>query len=253
VSASREVAGLVGFTAICVAAALLAPPLAQPLSYHDFADRRVLLGVPRFADVVSNVGFLAAGMFGIAIVATRRAAFATPAERWPYLVFFEGLVLTSIGSAYYHLAPDNARLVWDRLPITMTLAGLLLSQVGDRIDPRAANALLVPAIAVGAGTVWYWQVTDNVVPYVIAQGYAAIATLAVALALPSRYTRGSDMYWACACFVIAKMCEAFDQPMYRMLEVVSGHTLKHLAAAAAGFVICAMLARRVVRTERAAP
>ena len=92
-----------------------------------------------------------------------------------------------------------------------------------------------------------------IVPYVIAQGYAAMATLAVALALPSRYTRGSDIYWAWACFVIAKMCEAFDRPIYRAIEVVSGHTLKHLAAAAAGLVICAMLARRVVRTEDAAP
>jgi hypothetical protein len=252
VSASKAVAGLVTFTAICVAAALLAPPIAQPLSYHDFADGRELLGVPRFADVVSNLFFLVAGIVGIAVVATRRAAFASPAERWPYLVFFAGLVLTSIGSAYYHLAPDNARLVWDRLPITATLAGLFLSQVADRIDVRAANALLVPAIAVGAGTVWYWQVTDNVVPYVIAQGYAAMATLAVALALPSRYTRGSDIYWAWACFVIAKMCEAFDRPIYRAIEVVSGHTLKHLAAAAAGLVICAMLARRVVKTEGAA-
>jgi hypothetical protein len=225
-------------------AAFVVPPIAQPLSYHDFADRRAIFGVPRFFDVASNIAFLAAGVLGLAIVVVRRAAFASPAGRWPYVAFFAGLVLTSIGSAYYHLAPDNARLVWDRLPITTTLAGLLLSQVGDRISVRAANALLLPAIVVGAATVWYWQATDNLVPYGIAQGYAAIATFAIALAFPSRYTRGSDLYWAFACFVVAKVCETYDEAIYRLLHVVSGHTLKHLAAAAAGFVVCAMLARR---------
>ena len=203
-----------------------------------------MFGVPRFFDVASNIAFLAAGMLGLAIVAVRRAAFASPVERWPYIAFFAGLVLTSIGSAYYHLAPDNARLVWDRLPITTTLAGLLLSQVADRINVRAANALLLPAIVLGAATVWYWQATDNLVPYAIAQGYAAIATFAIAVAFPSRYTRGSDLYWAFACFVVAKAGEAYDQAIYSVAHVVSGHTLKHLAAAAAGFVVCAMLARR---------
>jgi hypothetical protein len=250
---NRKIAALLAFTAACVVAAFLVPPIAQPLSYHDFADRRTMFGVPRFFDVASNVAFLAAGVLGLAIVAVRRAAFESPVERWPYVAFFAGLVLTSIGSAYYHLAPDNARLVWDRLPITTTLAGLLLSQVADRIDVRAANALLLPAMAIGAATVWYWQAADNVVPYAIAQGYAGIATLAIALAFPSRYTRGADLYWAFAWFAIAKVCEALDQAIFRMGEVVSGHTLKHLAAAAAGLVLCAMLARRTLRTERVSP
>jgi hypothetical protein len=253
VSASRAVAGLVAFAAICVAAAFLVPPIAQPLSYHDFADRRELLGVPRFADVASNVAFLVAGVAGIVIVFARRAAFESAAERWPYVVLFVGLVLTALGSAYYHLAPDNARLVWDRLPITTTLAGLLMSQVGDRIDVRAANALLVPSIAIGAYTVWHWHATDNVAPYLITQVFAAIATFAIALMLPSRYTWGAAIYWAFACFVLSKAFEAWDQPIYRLLGVLSGHTLKHLAAAAAGFVLCAMLARRTVRMARAAP
>ena len=244
-----KVAWLLLFTLACIVAAFVVPPIAQPLSYHDFADRREMLGIPRFFDVASNLAFLAAGLAGLAIVAMRRASFAAPAERWPYVAFFLGLVATAAGSAYYHHAPDNARLVWDRLPITMTLAGLLLSQVGDRISVRAANALLVPAILVGAATVWYWRSTGNLAPYVIAQGYAAIATLAVALAFASRYARGSDLYWAFAWFVIAKLCEMYDEPIFRALHVVSGHTLKHLAAAAAGFAVCVMLGRRSVLTR----
>jgi hypothetical protein len=235
---------IAALTIAAAIAAFVVPPVAQPLSYHRFADDRAILGVPRFMDVASNAAFLVAGLAGLVIAATRRAAFASSAERWPYTVFFAGLVLTSVGSAYYHLAPDNARLVWDRLPITTTLAGLLLSQVGDRIDVRAANALLVPAVVLGAASAWYWYATDNVVPYLVAQGYAAIATLVIALAFPSRYTHGTAIYWAFVWFVLAKILESFDGAIFRAIHVVSGHTLKHLAAAAAGFAVCVMLARR---------
>ena len=244
---SARVGWMVAFTIVAAIAAFVVPPVAQPLAYHRFADAREILGLPRFFDVASNAAFLAAGVAGLAIASLRNAAFASPAERWPYVVFFAGLVLTSVGSAYYHVAPDNARLVWDRLPITTTLAGLLLSQIGDRVSVRAANALLVPAIAVGAASAWYWHATDNVVPYLVAQVYAAIATFLIALLFPSRYTHGAYIYWAFGWFVLSKLLESLDEPVYRAVGVVSGHTLKHLAAAAAGFVVCAMLARRALR------
>lgn len=32
--------------------------------------------------------------------------------------FFVGIVATAFGSAYYHLKPNDARLVWDRLPVS---------------------------------------------------------------------------------------------------------------------------------------
>jgi hypothetical protein len=250
---SAKVAWIVGFTVLCAVAAFVIPPVSQPLSYHHFADDREMLGVPRFLDVVSNAAFLVAGALGLAVVFLRRAAFVSPAERWPFVVFFVGLLLTSAGSGYYHLVPDNARLVWDRLPITTTLAGLLMSLVSDRVSVRMANALLVPAIVIGAAAAWYWHATDNLVPYLTVQIYAAVATFLIALAFSSRYTHGHYIYWAFAWFVISKICENYDEAIYRALRVLSGHTLKHLAAAAAGFVICAMLARRMVRTARASP
>jgi hypothetical protein len=246
-------AWIAGFTVVCIVAAFVVPPVSQPLSYHRFADGREMLGVPRFLDVASNFAFLVAGLLGLAIVAARRAAFEFPQERWPYVVCFAGLALTCFGSGYYHLVPDNARLVWDRLPITTTLAGLLLSQVGDRVSVRGANAWLVPAVVIGAASVWYWHATDNLVPYLVAQLYAAITTFLVAIAFTSRYTLGHYIYWAFAWFMLSKLLETYDEAIYRALRVVSGHTLKHLAAAAAGFVVCAMLARRRLRTERASP
>ena len=249
-----RIAWIVGFTVVAVVAAFVVPPVSQPLDYHNFADARTMLGVPRFLDVVSNLSFLLVGVIGLAIVALRRDAFATAPERWPYIVFFVGLALTCAGSGFYHLAPDNGRLVWDRLPITTTLAGLLVSQIGDRVNVRLANTLLIPAIVIGAASAWYWHMTDNLVPYLVAQIYAAVATFLIALLFPSRYTHGYYIYWAFAWFVMSKVTESYDEQIYKALGFVSGHTLKHLSAAAAGFAICAMLARRtVIRTARASP
>ena len=44
---------------------LCLPPIYQDARYHQFADRRRFLGVPNFADVVSNAPFLIVGLAGI--------------------------------------------------------------------------------------------------------------------------------------------------------------------------------------------
>jgi len=62
---------------------------------------------------------LLAGLAGLLVVLRRPAAFQRPAERWPYVVFSIGMLLTAAGSAYYHLAPDNERLFRGRLPMTV--------------------------------------------------------------------------------------------------------------------------------------
>ena len=101
---------------------------------------------------------------------------------------------------------------------------------------------------------WYWQCDATTsCPTWSPRCYAAIATFFIALAFPSRYTHGHYIYWAFAFFMLSKVFEALDAAIFKRLHVVSGHTLKHLAAAAAGFVICAMLARRTLRTGRASP
>jgi len=99
---------------VCAAAALF-PRTPQPLAYHDFADKRAWLGIPNFGDVVSNVAFAIAGAWGLIWLAspTARERFVEGRERWAYFAVFLGLLLTAFGSSYYHLAPDNARLVWD--------------------------------------------------------------------------------------------------------------------------------------------
>ena len=252
---NKRAAWLIALAVACALAAALLPRMPQPLDYHDFADRRSALGIANFLDVASNVGFLIAGIAGLVIVARPRTVFEYGVERWPYGVFFFGLLLTSLGSAYYHLAPDNARLFWDRLPMTIAFMGLVASQIVDRISVRAGLVLLVPMLAVGAASVIYWDMTEqagrgNVLPYGILQGYVVVVLLLIAIFCPSRYTRAGDLYYVFAWYALSKVLESFDAQIFGIGHVTSGHTLKHLAAAASGFVACRMLARRTLATAK---
>ena len=240
---------IVAFTLLAVAAAFLLPAMRQPVEYHDFADHRHTFGIDNFLDVVSNLAFLIAGVTGLVIVIGGRARFEFASERWPFVVFFLGVLLTALGSGYYHLAPDNETLFWDRLPMTIAFMGLVSSQIVDRINVRAGLMLLLPMLLIGAASVVYWRATErmgagNVLPYGILQGYSVIVLLLLARLNPSRYTRGSDIYWVFGWYVLSKLLETFDREVLTITHFVSGHTLKHLAAAAAAFVVCYMLVNR---------
>jgi len=259
----RHAAGLgwlAAFTVLCLLAALLVPALPQPADYHAFADQRRLFGVDNFLNVASNAAFLAVGLAGLVITLGPRARFGHPGERWPYAVFFAGLLLTALGSGWYHLAPDNERLFWDRLPMTVAFAGLISSQLVDRVGVRAGLVSLPLLIIAGAAAVLYWRATEragagNVMPYAILQGYAVVVLLLLAVLVPSRYTRGCDVYWVFAWYVLSKVLEAEDAEVMAVGGIVSGHTLKHLAAAAAGLIVCGMLVRRrvIAKAETVGP
>lgn len=247
---------VVALTVLAILAAVLAPAMPQWLSYHNFADSREMFGVPNVLNVGSNAAFLAVGIIGLYVTLSRRARFEFNIERWPYVVFFLGVLFTAAGSGYYHLAPDNTRLFWDRLPMTVAFMGLISSQIVDRLSIFAGIALLVPMLLVGAGSVLYWRVTENagagnVMPYGILQGYSVVVLLAITALMPSRYTLGNYLYWVFGWYVASKLLETFDRGVFGVGHVVSGHTLKHLAAAVAGVPVYLMLMRRTLITRAA--
>lgn len=239
-------------------AALLAvvvlPPYPQPLAYHRFADQRPFLGVPNFLDVVSNAPFLVVGSLGLLFLLGRRAspahgAFIERAEAWPYAVFFLAVALTSFGSAYYHLAPDNPRLAWDRLPLTLGLTSLLAATIAERVGVKTGLRVLVPLLAAGAGGVMYWRWSElrgaeNLHPYLAVHACTILAIVLVVALFPSRYSRGTDMFGAALLYAVAKVAELLDAEVYALGHVVSGHTVKHLVAALAVYWILRMLHER---------
>jgi hypothetical protein len=164
------------------------------------------------------------------------------------VVFFAALVLTGLGSGYYHWAPGNARLAWDRLPLAITVVGLLDATIGDRIGPGAALSLLAPLVGLAAVSVGYWHLTElrgagDLRLYALVQFYPLVAIPLMLWLLPARYTRGGDVLVAAATYALAKAPELADGWVFRAI-VVSGHTLKHLLAALAGYWVVRMLRYR---------
>jgi hypothetical protein len=240
--------GILGAAAVVPSAALLAiGPIPQDPAYHAFADGRTILGIPNFGDVVTNLPFVVVGLMGMALV--RKAVFRDPAERRILAAVFGALALTGIGSAWYHWAPDNARLVWDRAPLAVMLTGFLACVAAERIDARGGARWALPLMAFGAGSVFYWGWTESrgagdLRLYVMAQFLVIALVLLVAFLFPPRYSRTGDLLLAAAAYAGAKAGEALDRPILELTGFASGHTLKHLLAAAAAALLLAMVLRR---------
>ncbi len=242
---------VIAISVLALVAAWLAPSMPQSLAYHDFADHRRMFGVANFLDVASNVAFALVGVAGLIVTLGRNGRFQSRIERWPYAIFFVGVLLTAGGSAYYHLAPDNETLFWDRLPMTIAFMALVSSQVVDRISVRAGVTLLLPMLLLGAASVVYWRLTEragegNVMPYGILQGYSMAILLLMAALNPSRYSHGHYLYWVFGWYLLSKLLEFLDAELMGLGQIVSGHTLKHLAAAIAPAAVCLMLTRRTL-------
>jgi hypothetical protein len=240
---------LLALAVVLAIIALFLPPIPQPLAYHNFADHRPWLGIPNFGDVVSNLPFAIVGLCGLIFLSKPHLGKVNDAgERGLYLFMFAGLILTAVGSAYYHLAPGNARLVWDRIPIMMVFMALLSAVIAERVSVPSGLALFPLLELAGIASVLVWRAGElhghgDLRFYAVVQVYA-ILVLLLLLLFPAKYTRGSDFAVVVGFYVLAKILEESDRRVFALGHVVSGHTLKHLAAAAAGYWILRMLQRR---------
>jgi hypothetical protein len=219
---------LMGFlTVASLFGLLLVPPITQDQNYHQFADQRTLLGIPNFWNVVSNLPFIAIGAVGL------RRFHHNPAT----IVLFLGIFLTGFGSSYYRWNPNDGTLFWDRLPMTLCFMAILAGAVGERVNVRAGAALLWPLLAIGLFSLLLWRWTGDLRLYVWVQFFPCLALPLLFLMFPPKYT--GTFYWiiAVALYGFAKLFEYYDDAIYSAGEFLSGHTLKHFAAAAACFAV----------------
>ncbi len=230
---------------ICVALGLLfAGPIPQPPAYHAFSDARTLFGIPNALNVLSNLPFLLIGLLGIRWLVSSPSNLAAPL-RLPYTIVFAGLIATAFGSAYYHLAPSDATLLWDRMPIAVSFMALFAALLAERISISAVSRLTWLFAIFGAVSALYWAVTGDLRPYLFAQ-FAPVLSIPLLLWLFSpAYSRGSDLMVGVAFYAAAKLFEDRDGPIYHALDaIISGHTLKHFSAAMGAYWIYRMLRQR---------
>jgi hypothetical protein len=245
---------LVALLALGVVGISFLEPIPQDSTYHLFADRRAFSGIPNVNDVVSNAGFALAGLLGLLAVSGvhRRRLFIRSADARPYLVFFLSVALVGLGSAYYHWAPSSERLFWDRLPMSIGFMAFSSAVVADRIDAKAGNGwLLWVLIGLGVASLIYWHWSESLGQgdlrfYALVQFYPMIALPVIFGLFPRhRYTATRYLAWVIVWYSLSKVLERFDEEVFDWLgRTISGHTLKHLAAAVATYVVLRMLMSR---------
>lgn len=230
-----------------VVAVLLAGRIPQDPGYHGFADARTLLGIPNFFNCCSNLPFLLAGIYGL----WRAPRLSQPRTRAGYWVLCLGVLLVAAGSSYYHYAPSNAALVWDRLPMTVAFMALFSLLLDERVFPASPPRTLWPLLAAGVASVayWYWteaQGAGDLRAYALVQFLPMLLIPAILALFQPRYLRGTHLVAALGLYVLAKLFEHFDAAVYAALGEVSGHTVKHLlSGVAVFFLIHAVPVRRI--------
>jgi hypothetical protein len=221
-------------------------PIPQPPEYHRFADQRPLFGIPHFLDVASNFPFLVAGLLGLCNALTKPGArLVDPAARVPWIVLMGSIFLTGFGSSYYHWAPDDATLFWDRLPMALGFSALLGIVLLERVDRTWGRRLWLPILVAGLGSLLYWRFRGDLRWYVLLQAWAVLLVPAILLLFESPTTETRLLGIALGLYAAAKVLELLDVRIFEALGgLVSGHSLKHLAAGLASWFIVLHLKRR---------
>ncbi len=241
------------FTITACAAMAAYGPITQLEHYHEFADHTHLGALQHAGDVLSNLIFGAVALWGIARLWPKRKHPALQAGLYGYALFLLGLLLTTIGSSYYHLAPDNARLVWDRLPIAWATAGLLIAVRAETrpVGQRRGKPLVDTALLAGFATfsALWWRFTElhgvgDLRPYLLLQGLALVLIPLWQALHRTPLTDRLLFGLALLLYVAAKIAELHDVQLQASLHLLSGHTLKHLLAGIAAFILTTVLVRR---------
>ena len=224
-------------------------PIPQSLIYHNFADRSVMWGIPNFFDVLSNLPFVLVGLLGLYKTSRKNRINIISENRFSYQVFFIGVALVGVGSGYYHLSPDNASLVWDRIPMTIAFMALCCVVIGEYASGRLGAILLVPLVSIGVLSVLYWHWTavagrGDLRPYILVQFLPMLVIPVILVCFKSGYNRVSGYWLLLLAYAIAKLFEHFDREVLGATLFISGHSLKHVAAAIGIYILLSSFGRR---------
>ena len=229
----------------------LVEPLPQDPAYFEFADPRVLWGIPNAGNVLTNLAFVIVGFCGFlrtmawtpsvgsrfnfspsSQTADRAEEFAgaDPQLRWAYRLFFLGIFLTGFGSAYFHWQPHNWTLLADRLPMAIAFMALASALIGESTRPELGRRLLWPLMAIGLASVGYWYTTEaagggDLRPYVLVQFLPMLILPVMLWRLGSRFHPTSYAWGTIGFYALAKLAEAFDEQVFTATGAFSGHAI----------------------------
>jgi len=234
---------------LAVIAIMTQDPIAQDPAYHLFADTRGILNLQNFWNIISNFPYLIVGVLGLyKVVRSSRIEILTE-FRLAYILFFFAVAMVSLGSAYYHLLPDNSTLVWDRLPMTVVFMSFFTILVSEFISVKAGKVLLFPLIVAGIASVVYWHLSESwgegdLRYYALVQFTPVIMIPVILLCFRPRYTRVYGYWWLLVTYSVAKLLEYVDVEVYQLLGFISGHSIKHIVSALGVYIFLTSFEKR---------
>lgn len=230
------------------------PPIPQDTEYHNFADKRELLSIPNFCDVMGNIAFLIFGLMGIQYLCSNcknwNKIFYYEFEKFLWKFFFVSICLVTFGSVYYHLLPNNESLMWDRLPMTLGFMSFFIITIIERINYKAGTILFPIFLSIGVFSVLYWSYTESFGEgdlrlYALVQFLPIIVIPFMLFLFNSPYSETKKLINVVIWYLIAKILEHFDYDIFDItFQFVSGHTLKHIAAAFSVYYMLIYLKKR---------
>ena len=133
----------------------------------------------------------------------------------------------------------------------MSIVSVLFS---EKVDDQLGRAMLWPLCILGVASVSWWSFTESHPDYMGDLRFYALVQIApvvlspiVVYMYPSKYSHAHFIYICAILYVASKIVEFFDHGVWRLsYEFLSGHSLKHLLAAAGTSWIPEMIRRRTI-------
>lgn len=213
-------------------------PVPQDPGYHHFADQHSFFGITHAINVSSNLLFLLIGTVCLYLIYLHKDALKQP-YKTEAIVFYLGFILITFGSAYYHLAPDNASLAWDRYSMIFSFAGFFSFVISQHLNEKAGSLLLIPLIITGLASISYWIQgetvgTGDLRPYIIIQYLPALLIPIILVLFPATNYKEKYTWYSLLLYAAAKVAEVYDAEIMNALGLISGHSLKHIMSALIG-------------------
>ena len=128
--------------------------------------------------------------------------------------------------------------------MTIGFMGLFVALLGEYISERL-RALLIPALILGASSVFYWDWSGDLRFYIWVQVIPLLTVPILMILYRARFSHTWMLLTALGCYALAKITELTDVRIFAMTQnLVSGHTIKHLLSALGCLIILFMLQKR---------
>jgi ABC-type maltose transport system permease subunit len=133
--------------------------------------------------------------------------------------------------------------------MVIAIMALLSIIISEFISVHTGKVLLLPLIFSGISSVVYWHFSEvwgegDLRYYILVQFFPMFVIPVILICFRSQCT-GVNAYWGLlVAYIAAKVFEHFDGEVYSVLGFISGHSIKHIAAALGLYILLVSYERR---------